>query len=362
MVDMSNFVSAPDAFLDRAKRVADMSPEALSRREELGSQLYFSKVPIIVSSLQKMIRLVGAPSEVLVPNTVWREAADNLSLFVKQVQEVQKFSPSGSNPSIERDQIEGGLENIYRDVFVPLSLIISATNISSLSGEIDRHLLEMQNSWSKRMDDSDAESREKIDQIYRHLTNELNSNIDAARESADSIKLLLEETRNRAAEVVTSKEAMHFANASAEFKDSASRWLVAVIVSTICLISLAVIAIIVAFSGAYQSMDASSSVQVGISKLFLFGVFGYVTAQSAKNFFAAKHNEAVNKHRQNAILAYRALVEATGSPEHRDVVLTHAAAAVFSPQDTAYVRSSSPAGDLPPTFINSITKAMQPAP
>ena len=60
----------------------------------------------------------------------------------------------------------------------------------------------------------------------------------------------------------------------------------------------------------------------------------------ARNFLSHKHNAIVNKHRQNALLTFNALVDAAKSEDRRDVVLTYAASCIFSPQDTGYAKSS----------------------
>jgi len=57
---------------------------------------------------------------------------------------------------------------------------------------------------------------------------------------------------------------------------------------------------------------------------------------SAKNFIANKHNSIVNKHRQNALMTFKALVDAAKNPQNQDIVLTHAASCIFSPQSTGY--------------------------
>ena len=48
-----------------------------------------------------------------------------------------------------------------------------------------------------------------------------------------------------------------------------------------------------------------------------------------------------NRHRQNALLTYRALVAAAGEHETEDIVLAHAAVCIFAPQETGYSGSKS---------------------
>ena len=60
---------------------------------------------------------------------------------------------------------------------------------------------------------------------------------------------------------------------------------------------------------------------------------------SAKNFLSHQHNAIVNKHRQNALMTFNALVTAGISKESKDIVLMHAAACIFAPQETGYAKS-----------------------
>ena len=63
-------------------------------------------------------------------------------------------------------------------------------------------------------------------------------------------------------------------------------------------------------------------------------------AYSVKNYMAHKHNAVVNKHRENALRTYKALVESAPTQETRDIVLHHAAACIYAPQDSGYVKDS----------------------
>ena len=52
----------------------------------------------------------------------------------------------------------------------------------------------------------------------------------------------------------------------------------------------------------------------------------------AKVFISHKHNAIVNRHRQNALLTYKALVEAAGDTPNREVIFVQAAACIFNPK------------------------------
>jgi hypothetical protein len=77
----------------------------------------------------------------------------------------------------------------------------------------------------------------------------------------------------------------------------------------------------------------------------------------ARNFLSHKHNAIVNRHRQNALLTFNALVKAAGSEDRSDVILTYAAACIFSPQETGYTKAgASSQSELPLNIIQAIPK------
>jgi hypothetical protein len=82
--------------------------------------------------------------------------------------------------------------------------------------------------------------------------------------------------------------------------------------------------------------NATEAAQLITSKILIFAVLGFLLVLAAKNYATHKHNSVVNKHRQNALLTYRALVEAAAGNGTEDIVLAHAAACIFSPQETGF--------------------------
>jgi hypothetical protein len=85
-----------------------------------------------------------------------------------------------------------------------------------------------------------------------------------------------------------------------------------------------------------QPENPTEAFQLITSKILIFAVLGFLLVLAAKNYATHKHNSVINKHRQNALLTYRALVEAAAGEGTEDIVLAHAAACIFSPQETGF--------------------------
>jgi hypothetical protein len=88
--------------------------------------------------------------------------------------------------------------------------------------------------------------------------------------------------------------------------------------------------------------DAYQTAQLAVSKVLVFAVLSFVLYLCARNFLSHKHNAIIDRHRQNALMTYTALVDAAGDTPNREVILVQAAACIFSPQGTGYTRDSAP--------------------
>jgi hypothetical protein len=68
---------------------------------------------------------------------------------------------------------------------------------------------------------------------------------------------------------------------------------------------------------------------------------GYALVLCSRTFLAHTHNAIVNRHRQNALLTFQALVNAAKEESKKDIILTHASACMFSPQETGFTKHAS---------------------
>jgi hypothetical protein len=97
--------------------------------------------------------------------------------------------------------------------------------------------------------------------------------------------------------------------------------------------------------------------QLITSKVLIFTVLGYMLIMAARNYTTHKHNAVVNRHRQNALLTYRALVTAAEETGTQDIVLAHAASCIFSPQDTGFSQGRGDIGTGSKSVLELFTKS-----
>jgi hypothetical protein len=94
------------------------------------------------------------------------------------------------------------------------------------------------------------------------------------------------------------------------------------------------------------------------SKILIFAVLGYLLLMAARNYTTYKHNAVINRHRQNALLTYRALVEASSESGTEDIVLAHAASCIFSPQETGFSRNGNDGLSGSKSVLELMTKSV----
>jgi hypothetical protein len=208
-----------------------------------------------------------------------------------------------------------------------------------------------------------ASRQRDFDALERSFRTSIQRSEDAAQEvmkklqeqEADGRKIL-EETRKVAAEQGVSQQAVYFKEDSADHKAESEKWRKYTVRTAIALGAYAIVTMFLHHIPVFAANNAYESFQLAVSKVLIFAVLGYMVLLCARNFLSHKHNEIVNKHRQNALLTFKALVDAGGTAQNRDVVLTYAAACIFSPQDTGYTKSSDTGKEMPLNIIQALPK------
>lgn len=166
---------------------------------------------------------------------------------------------------------------------------------------------------------------------------------------------VLKRVRDAAAEQGVSTQSTYFKSLADEHEETAKMWKKYSIytgVGTLAFALLATFSYRIPWIAPKTNIEAA---QLITSKIVILGILGYGLLTCVRNYLSQTHNAVVNRHRQNALLTYTAFVDAAPSTASREIVLTHAAASVFSPQDTGYVKNEEPAGGR--SILEMITRA-----
>lgn len=303
---------------DALIRVQEFDPIELVQTQRLGSENHFIGAVEPAESLVRIFKKL--------PVAVLRDLPDAQLTIVRQAanstynifEEIEKFDVNQGDTVNRRNSLIDKLKSKYQGVFGTLYPLISF----SMAQTVDFSRLEY-------------EGRAAVQAIR----DETKSVLADLAEISDDARNILAEVRAAAAEQGVSQEAIHFSNEATQHKQAAGWWLMTSIIMASLVAGYAVFSLFFPSIDVLTAENNFEAVQLTASKILIFFVLAYALFQCVKNYSAHKHNWIANRHRLNALMTYRALAEAGGSQEARDVILQHAAAAVYSPSDTGYLRT-----------------------
>lgn len=310
-----------DAAKDSLIRVQEFQIGDLPRREELGSAMSFEES---LDHARRSIRLFQQiPIDHLqdLPEADLKKVKSNADTLYNTFSSMLAFSPSSAdNPAATRTQLIEQLKSQYDSFFQALHPLIA-------------YLTSRQRDFAALEREARAAVQSAADEARTLKDQLLNDREEAQR--------ILEEVRRVAAEQGVSQQAVYFKEEAEKQDVEAEKWRTYTVRTSIGLGMYAVASVAVYKIPFFTPADNYQAIQLSIGKLIIFAVAAYMLFLCARNFLSHKHNAIVNRHRQNALLTFNALSDAARGEDKRDIVLVHAAACIFSPQDTGYTRHSS---------------------
>lgn len=303
---------------DALDRVQQFDASTLSREADLGKQMNFSEAV--------------APSEALIdiyrriPLTALDDFSDGqLNVISQQAQadfnvfkQILEFNATTANAANSRTSIINTLKTRRDQLFDQLWQYV-AYGVARIT---DTSLLETQ-------------ARATIQSI-KDQSERLTTQLHTAKNDADSA---LAEIRAVAAEQGVSQQAIHFKQEAEEQEALAATWLKYTYWFAAAVGCFAILSMFLHKIEWIRPESPAEMFQLISSKVLIFAVLGYLLLMASRNYATHKHNVVVNRHRQNALLTYRSLVEASGEAGTENIVLAHAASCIFSPQETGFSNS-----------------------
>lgn len=244
--------------------------------------------------------------------------------------ELAEYDTSVDNPSAKKDALIRKVEALYDSVFSNIFQFISFS--AARSADFPR---------------LEREGRSAVQGI-EDRTAELTEALKAAQTEAQEI---IEDVRKVAAEQGVSQMAIYFKEESDYHTAQANEWKTFLYRWTGGLLAYGLVSLHLHLVPWLQPSNSFEFYQLAIGKVLIFAILGFILFLASRNFLSHKHNAITNKHRQNALVTFKALVDAGGTMESRDTVLRYAAASIFSPQDTGMVRQTAGTGGSANTLI-----------
>jgi hypothetical protein len=321
-------------------RMRDFDVASLPRENELGQALSLQPA---VAPAKRLIELYCQ----LPPEAIgWLNISQATRLKAQadadfnRLQETHQFDPSsGANSGNRRNQLVSQLDEAYETAFDVVSPIISyatgrVTDFTKIGNDA-RAMLQSVEDKAARLEEAMADRAKEADRI-------------------------LEDIRATAAEHGVSQQAVYFKEEADEHSAQAAIWLARTVWTTVGLAMFAVGTIFLHKWSWLSPATSYEAIQLGLSKFLVFATIASFLVLSARNFMAHRHNAVVNRHRQNALVTYRAIVDAAGDSSNSDIVLAKAAECIFSDQPSGFSRSDTSDGS-PLSLVSVGSGAIRPS-
>lgn len=300
------------------KRIQEFDVHELIREDDLGKSLNFKEA---TSPAQQLVDLYGRLSVKALddfPDAQLTVIRDHANAHYKLFSQILEFSPEQQNPHGVRRSYIDQIIAAYPTAFQQLHPYISY----SLHRSAD----------FQRLDTEARGTLQSIEDKAQKVT-------DALAGHEEEAQRVLDEIRNVAAEEGVTQQAAHFRAESDHHETEAEKWRKKTINLAWLLGGFAVVSLFLHKIPFLAPSNTYDTIQLGISKVLIFSVIAYILFLSARNFLNHKHNAILNKHRQNALMTHKALIEASGDSGVREAVMLQAASCIFSPQSTGYAAS-----------------------
>jgi hypothetical protein len=319
-------------------RVQQFNSGTLAREEELGRDFSFqeaipaAKRQIVLYNQVSLTVLEDLPTAQL--NSLKTQADADYNRF----EQILKFSAKQENAYNIRNNLIQQIEGAYQGTFNALHPLIAYSTSKSAD--------------FKRLE---TEARAML-QVIEDKATDLTKQLEADKKTSEQI---LEDIRKVAAEQGVSQQATYFRDAAKDHETEAVNWKIQATRLAYILGAYAVLTLGLHKIPWIKPDDLYQTVQLAVSKILIFAVISYVLYVATKNYLAQKHNAVINKHRQNALMTYEALVDAAKDVANREIILTHASACIFAPQPTGYSGSGTPEGPVAKSAIELLSTTMR---
>jgi len=309
--------TAMEKLRESLNKLNQIRAEDLSRTKEIGTAFSFEQgIPVF----ERTLKLFRDFSECNFDNFPLR-LLDSLKQSADQAlgtfDRIRNFNlEAQTNPRQTRDEIIKSIENQYSTHFDKLFPIIAysvrkGTDFAKLERD-GRETLELQR---KIIKDMETKSKQML----------------------DDMETTLGKVRQAAAEVGVAQHSVHFMKQSEHHRKSSKVWLVATGI-------IGIVTILFAWFSLHYVTSTDSTYQIirfTLSRILIISILSYALVWSGKNYSAHKHNEVINKHRQNALSTFETFVKATDDPETKSAVLLQATRSIFTPQKSGYLSKDS---------------------
>lgn len=317
-------------------RIQQFDAKTLSREDDLGKQMSFSEAVQPAEALIDIYKRIPLTALDDFSDTQLNAISGQANADYNVFKQILDFNAQAANAAASRTNILATLKT-RRDALFDVLWQYVAYGVARIT---DTSLLETQ-------------ARATIQSIKDESV-KLTKQLITAKEDADTA---LAAIRSVASEQGVSQQAGYFKKEAEDQEALAATWLKYTYKFAGAVGAFAIFSLFLHKFEWIKPVGTAEAIQLMSSKFLIFAVLAYLLLMAAKNYATHKHNAVVNRHRQNALLTYRALVEATAGQGTEDIVLAHAASCIFSPQETGFTQGKGDQSSGSKSVLELMTKS-----
>jgi hypothetical protein len=296
-----------DTLKEQIKNIIDFNTKDLKREK---GDFQFTDVGIQIDRIWEFLKDFSENEDYFetIPVNQQNDLRTQISRINDVFTQIKNFSPSEiPNPQDVRNDLVNQIQDIY-------SLIFNNLN------QLDVYKL----------------TKSGVQADFSNIKDEAKRTLEEAKKTKKNITAISESVKKTASRVPLYKYLGVFASDSDRHKKIANKWLIATF-----LLSLAVISVLLwlglDFSKKIDSFDLVTKIYAFlILKLFFLAVMIYILQQSLRNYMAHMHLYVLNKHRENSLKVFDAMLKTVNDRTIADQVLSHLAQAIFESGETGF--------------------------
>jgi hypothetical protein len=308
--------------MNKVESIVDKNTETLITNADKQSPMVFDEITVNVDQLKEMLNLLDYQSLLFLPLFKLSQLSTILEPFFRTFNAIRDFkrNPSQSDKQQKDNIVQFFIRPHYRE---------NPNN----SGYFESNKEKI---WSfvcqvKALKETQSNTEKGLD--IKKFANELREVKESADRTFNDIKQILSSAQTELGKAGVEKHAHIFSDQANLHDINANewrKWFVSLTISSIVLITGMFLVIFFAIEGLQEK------IQLGIFTTVLVSFFSYIIVLCVKNYFAEKHNEAINKHKANCLSTFNTFIDASDA-ERKAAILLQATQTIFSHQSSGFL-------------------------
>jgi len=308
-------------FKDILEKYSVYQTKQLIKNEKWGSLTFENSEEHIEKFLSMIKHLSNLPIE-KIPNSVLNNILNKTQKVLIELSKIEKFTIEDSNnPTHTRNEINRAIKLAIDDFYQSAHIYIPY--LAYEIGEVQNNIREFSKTVHK-------------------IKTELNDIEKFASDKSKQVEGIVKNTQEVSQKVGVAHFSSLFGKEAKINRQSANIWLG---ITSVLSISTVILAIYFLFNINTELETVSFVIQFTISKVVILGFLIASTIWSGNLYKALKHQEFINKFKENSLMTFQTFIESTDDENIKNAVLLETTKSIFSEPNSGYINNYSTKDD-----------------